>query len=252
MMYSSLLFSLLAIFAATGFLLSAPRRRLSQMVLCYLIGLFCIWSVFIFYPGVIPDTSMKQLGAVIVLIAFSYLVIHFLYRSLRHLFLQILSRFQKRKHLAPYLEEICRAMEQMKSRKVGALIVLERKELLAKHLKSTFLLDSEIKAELLLSMFAVTSPIHDGAVIVNNGRIKAVKSVLPLSTRPDLPLGIGTRHRSGIGITEKTDAISLIVSEERGQISVAYRGNMVVTANTEELHKLIHTALRGKPISPKR
>jgi len=125
-------------------------------------------------------------------------------------------------------EEIVQAIRTLSARKIGALIILERQSGLNEFTETGTSLQALVSADLLVSLFHTTSPLHDGAVIVRGDRILAAGAVLPLSEavrrHPRRP--IGTRHRAALGLSETTDAISIVVSEETGVISVASQGNL--------------------------
>ncbi len=125
------------------------------------------------------------------------------------------------------VNEILLAIEELAAAKTGALIVLERDIGLRTFVESGVRLDARISRDLLLSIFQPGLPLHDGAVIVQNDRIAAAACFLPLTTNPALSRSLGTRHRAAIGITEETDSLSLVVSEETGRISVAAFGELV-------------------------
>ena len=148
--------------------------------------------------------------------------------------------------LPAYLVEVCRAAEFLSNRKVGALIVIEKRNDLNSILAGGMNFDSDIKAEVLSALFEKNSNVHDGAVIIRRGRIARLKAILPVSTNEGIPAQLGTRHRSAIGVTEKTDAIALVISEERGEISLAYRGKLSNPPSQKELSRLLGRALRGK------
>lgn len=124
------------------------------------------------------------------------------------------------------LEEIVRAAVSLANRKIGALIVIERETSLKDFVEIGTNLDARVSKELLLSIFHPTSPIHDGAVIINGNRVAAAGCFLPITLSSDLSKSLGTRHRAGIGLTEETDAVAIIVSEETGFISVALGGKI--------------------------
>ncbi|MDA8214574.1 MAG: diadenylate cyclase CdaA [Nitrospiraceae bacterium] len=124
------------------------------------------------------------------------------------------------------LEEIVRAAVALANRKIGALIVVERDVSLKDYIEIGTSLDAKVSKELLLSIFHPTSPIHDGAVVIRGNRVVAAGSFLPITLGTDVSKTLGTRHRAGIGITEETDAVAIIVSEETGTISVAIHGKL--------------------------
>ena len=122
--------------------------------------------------------------------------------------------------------EIVRAMEHMAQRRVGALIVIERHTGLGDVLESGTRLDAEISQPLIENVFEPNTPLHDGAMVLRNRRIEAAACILPLSEDHGISRDLGTRHRAGIGITETSDAVALIVSEETGIISMAREGRL--------------------------
>lgn len=122
--------------------------------------------------------------------------------------------------------EIVRAMTDMARKKIGALIVIERQTGLGDVIESGTRVDAEISAPLIENIFEPKTPLHDGAMIIRNRRINAAACILPLSEDPNISRDLGTRHRAGIGITETTDAVTLIVSEETGIISMAREGRL--------------------------
>ena len=124
------------------------------------------------------------------------------------------------------LEEIVRAAIALANRKIGALIVIERDTSLKDFIEVGTPLDAKVSKELLMSIFHPTSPIHDGAVIIKGNRIAAAGCFLPITLSSELSKSLGTRHRAGIGLTEETDAIAIIVSEETGFISMAQDGRL--------------------------
>ncbi|OGG02257.1 MAG: TIGR00159 family protein [Candidatus Glassbacteria bacterium RIFCSPLOWO2_12_FULL_58_11] len=142
-----------------------------------------------------------------------------------------------------YLIELQRAVNLLAQRNIGALIVIER-ELDLKNLIETGLhLDAEIKSELLLSIFNTRSPLHDGAVILANGRILSAGAILPLSSRTDIDESYGTRHRAALGLSEESDAVIVVVSEEHGNVSVALDGTMETLATPLELERRVKPML---------
>ncbi|MGK0485454.1 MAG: diadenylate cyclase, partial [Myxococcota bacterium] len=125
------------------------------------------------------------------------------------------------------VEEVVRAAQSLARQKTGALIVLERETALSDQVEVGTLIDSAVTKDLLNSIFAPTSPLHDGAALIQEGRIAAVGCILPLTLKADLPEGVGTRHRAAVGITEETDAVVIVVSEETGTISIVMAGEML-------------------------
>lgn len=124
------------------------------------------------------------------------------------------------------MEEIIKASASLSNRKIGALIVLERDVSLKDYIEIGTPLDAKVTKELLLSIFHPTSPIHDGAAIIRGNRVVAAGCFLPITLGTEISKSLGTRHRAGIGITEETDAVAIIVSEETGTVSIAVHGKI--------------------------
>lgn len=141
-------------------------------------------------------------------------------------------------------DDVVLAANLFSQNQTGALIVIEREIGLRTYIESGVVLDARLTYDLLATIFRPSAPLHDGAVIVQSDRIAAAACFLPLSMNPVLSTQLGTRHRAGIGITEETDAIAVIVSEETGAISLAVGGNierdMTVEGLRERLSELLH------------
>ncbi len=137
------------------------------------------------------------------------------------------------------INEIIRAILVMAKNKMGALIVIERETGINDYIETGVKLDSVISAEFIINIFIPNSPLHDGAVIVRGDRIAAAGCFLPLTENPDLSKELGTRHRAAIGITEISDAITLVVSEETGTISVAHEGKLTRYLDEKTLREVL-------------
>ena len=147
-------------------------------------------------------------------------------------------------HVVETYDDIVLAANLFSQNQTGALIVIERETGLANYIDSGVPLDATLSYDLLATIFRPSAPLHDGAVIVQKDRIAAAACFLPLSTNPLLSTQLGTRHRAGIGITEETDAIAVIVSEETGGISVASGGEIERDVTVERLRERISELLR--------
>ncbi len=148
-------------------------------------------------------------------------------------------------HIEAAIDEIAAAASLLARQKHGAIIVMERQTGLQDYADKGVILDSDVSRQLLLNIFYPNTPLHDGAVIIRNGRILAAGTVLPLS---DNVIGVpqfGTRHRAALGISEYSDALAIVVSEERGAISLAANGRLVSNLNGERLKKLLLDLLVG-------
>ncbi|MCB9759328.1 MAG: TIGR00159 family protein [Alphaproteobacteria bacterium] len=134
-------------------------------------------------------------------------------------------------------EELVQAAFALASRRIGALVVIEREASLAELIEGGHPLDAAVTQELLMSIFHPTSPLHDGAVVVKDGRIAAAKAFLPLSLSKDIARYFGTRHRAALGLSEDTDAVVVVVSEERGAVSLVLGGALTPVEDTNELRQ---------------
>jgi uncharacterized protein (TIGR00159 family) len=144
------------------------------------------------------------------------------------------------------LEEIVKSVISLANRKIGALIVLENTADVLDFVEQGTLVDAHLDRDLLTSLFMPVSPLHDGAVIIRKGRIHRAGCFLPLTLNPSLSKAVGTRHRAAVGITEETDAVCVVVSEENGAISVASDGKIVHHLDASQLRKTIVDALKGR------
>lgn len=144
---------------------------------------------------------------------------------------------QKAKHI---IDEFIDAVTELAKARTGALIVIERGTALTDRIKTGTVIDAEITAQLLGNIFYEGAPLHDGAVIIRGERIHAAGCVLPITDNKTLDKSLGTRHRAGIGITEHSDAISLIVSEETGVISMASEGKITRYLDGKYLEKILN------------
>jgi len=146
--------------------------------------------------------------------------------------------------IAEAYDDIVLAANLFSQSQTGALIVIEREIGLRTYIESGVPLDAHLSYDLLATVFRPSAPLHDGAVIIQKDRIAAAACFLPLSMNPVLSTQLGTRHRAGIGITEETDAIAVIVSEESGSISIAVAGNIERDVTVEYLRERLSDLLR--------
>jgi uncharacterized protein (TIGR00159 family) len=143
------------------------------------------------------------------------------------------------------VEEIVRAVSQLAGSRVGALIVLQNEVGLNEYIEVGTPLDARVSRELVVSIFLPGSPVHDGALIIQGGRMTAAGCVLPLTSNPNLSRTLGTRHRAAIGLTEETDAVVLVVSEEDGTVSLVHRGRMTRDVDPGTLRVTLQRLLLG-------
>lgn len=151
------------------------------------------------------------------------------------------------------LEEVVRAAQTLAQKRVGALIAIERDTQLDDQVDAGLVLDAAVSKELLVSLFLPYSPLHDGAVLIQHGRVARAGCILPLSERQDLPQGLGTRHRAALGLGEETDAVLVVVSEETSEISVVSGGELRRGLDAPRLRGALRDALsagREEPTAP--
>ena len=147
--------------------------------------------------------------------------------------------------------ELVRTASELGKAKTGALIVLEHDTPLGEYERTGINVDAVVTSQLLVNIFEKNTPLHDGAVIVRNNRVVAATCYLPLTERNDVNKELGTRHRAGLGISENTDSMTIIVSEETGAVSVAHRGQLHRNLNDDSLRKLLEI-LQDKDEEPRR
>lgn len=148
---------------------------------------------------------------------------------------RLFQSFFKQKTTA--LEEIIVAALRMSEKKIGALIVIERRDPLRSFIDTGTEIDSAISSEMIRTIFAPYTPLHDGAVVIRNNRVAAAGCLLPLSDSPNLPKDLGTRHRAALGVTEDTDAVVIVCSEETGIVSLVHEGRMERNETADSLRQ---------------
>lgn len=150
---------------------------------------------------------------------------------------------EDRMKVSTMIEEVARACEEMASQYVGGIIVIERDTKIGEFISEAIKIDSMTTKELIRTIFATNTPLHDGAIIIRKDRIVAASCILPLTDNPTLSKELGTRHRAALGITEISDGIAIVVSEESGKISFAYNGGLQRDLSSESLKKALSNLL---------
>jgi len=161
----------------------------------------------------------------------------------------IVRRFVSTTDQSAIIDETVTAVQEMSEQQIGALIAFQRSTGLRSYVETGKLLEADVSQDLLMTIFYGQNPLHDGAVIVNNGRIEAARCILPVSTSMKLSPQLGLRHRAAVGLTEQTDAFVVVVSEETGDISVSRDGALISNISPEELRTYLTSALTGQPTS---
>jgi len=145
------------------------------------------------------------------------------------------------------IEEVVKAAFELSRRGYGGLMVLVRDTGIRGIIETGMSVRAEVSAPLLVSIFNPRSPLHDGAVIIQNDLVEAAKCILPLTTNPNVDPLLGTRHRAALGLSEESDAVVVVVSEETGRVSVAMDGQLIADLNHEELLRVLEEAFKVKP-----
>ena len=149
--------------------------------------------------------------------------------------------FEKQEDTINSINGVCKACVDMSDKKMGALIVFEKDSLLGEITKTGTTLDAKVTTELIENIFFPKAPMHDGAIVIKDGRVTAAGCILPLTSKDDLSSELGTRHRAAIGISETSDAIVAIVSEETGAISIAENGKLIRDVSDGVLREVLMT-----------
>jgi diadenylate cyclase len=242
--WNALLDILIVAFVIYHILVFIKGTRAVQMV----VGLGLIIVFFYFARWAQLHTATWMLTNVLPYFVFAIIVIF------QHEIRRALARFGQTPlfagfssiHRNEFYDEIILAITTLASNQTGALIVIERDIGLKTYIESGIALDAALSYDLLVTMFNPAVPLHDGAVIVQNGRIAAAACFLPLTVKPRLSKELGTRHRAAIGVTEETDAVAIIVSEETGAISFAHDGEMERYLDPDTLRLRLRDAFERK------
>lgn len=208
--------------------------RAVQMAL----GSFLIILLFYFSQLAPLQTVNWLIRNLLVYVAFAAIVIFQsdIRRALAHLGRAPFFRyFTRTESVEESIEEIVVAATLLASHRIGAIIVLEREIGLRNYIESGIPLDATLTYDLLVTIFQPGSPVHDGAVIIQEGRVAAAACFLPLTVNPRVGRELGTRHRAAIGVSEESDAVAVVVSEETGQISLALEGQIDRNLSADQL-----------------
>lgn len=143
------------------------------------------------------------------------------------------------------IEEIVECLYSLSRQKIGALIIMERDTRIGEVINTGTIIDGEISRQLLINTFIPNTPLHDGAVVIRDGKVKAAACFLPLTENKDLSKDLGTRHRAAIGVSEISDCLSLIVSEETGAVSIAKSGKLYRNMTKERLTNILRSNLKS-------
>lgn len=213
---------------------SAARMELLTMILGQFMGVGVIAAIILFAPEIRKFLMIIGKSSI-----FS-----------NENILQELFFWRKRETEAFNISPIIEATKTLAGTSTGALVVISRNSELKFYADSGDVMDAIISKRLLISVFNKYSPLHDGAVIIYNGKIKAARCILPVTER-DVPAQFGLRHRAAIGMSEATDTLVLIVSEETGQVSLSKNGRILHNLSMQEVREMINSYLSGEDIDAK-
>ena len=239
---------LLVAFLVYQFLMIVRGRRAAHILL----GVLILTAMYVASAVLGLDLIRTILSSVAPYAPFALIVMfqseirRLLARIGRRRWLSIGGRLQKRE----FTEELVMALVQMSQQKTGALVVIERDIGLRTFIESGVMMDALLSRDLLLTIFRSGSALHDGAVIIQGQRAAAAACFLPLTVRPGVARSLGTRHRAAIGVTEETDCLSLVVSEETGRISVVAFGDIEMDVTPERLEERIAEHIIHKRTAP--
>jgi diadenylate cyclase len=217
-----------------------------------IIAVYLIWKVVKVFQMTLLTEILGQfisVGVIALIVVFQPEIRQFLLiigktkiiktRHRRMLFL----RFKIPNPVNQYIDTIVKASKKMADTRTGALIVITRQNELNPYIESGLAVDARISEVLLETIFFKNGPLHDGAVIISGNSIKAARCILPVSNKTDIPAFCGLRHRAAIGITERSDAVAIIVSEQRGEISFCSDGKLTMNLSPSELSSIIENTL---------
>ena len=210
-----------------------------------LLGILFLAGVY-FLAGLISLTTLQKfLGYFLVVLPFAIIVLfqQEIRRGLASFGRNPLLGFGHPEKAETTINEIALAATALSARRIGALIVLQRLDGLRNYIESGIAIDSQVSYDLLVNLFTPETPLHDGAVIIQNDRIAAAACFLPLTLSSELSTEIGTRHRAALGISAETDAAAVVVSEETGIISLATDGRLVRDLDSKSLRTALFQAL---------
>jgi len=210
-----------------------------------LIGLLFVGGIYLAARVTELATLERMLGALLVLIPFAVIVLfqQEIRRGLAAFGRNPLWSFGSHQKIESTIHEVVLAASALSTRKVGALIVIQRLEGLRTHIENGIMLDAAVSYDLLVNIFSPGTPLHDGAVIVLEDRIAAAGCFLPLSLDPGLSTDLGTRHRAAVGISRDSDAVAVVVSEETGKISLAIDDHLHRDLDSKSLRNSLYKHL---------
>ena len=238
-------YPILALAVCVFFILRGLKTVSAKTVYRYFIPFLLLCTAVVLWPKAYYEDLPKIL-ALAISVFLVFLVVYDLVMGFLSRFRKFTVARQGGRSRIDYVGEIYRALKMISARELGGLVVLEGKDRLEPHVSGGISFDAEVNADVLSALFLKDSSVHDGGIVISQGRVCRLKSILPLSTNSLLSSKFGTRHRAAVGITEKTDAIVFVVSEERNTISVAYGGKLIPVNSRAQLEEALKKARRSR------
>lgn len=232
--------------------LLALRTKVSHKIIrpakILLLILFAL-SIVLFFLNLAPR-AIELATQIVVLLPMPYLVV-MIYLNELNTFLKRIGLVRSKKQRTAktdndLADKLLETVDFLSNRKIGALITVERNINLSAFISKAMMINAPVSSELLASIFIPTTPLHDGAVIIRNNSILCAKAYYPSTERTDLPLHFGTRHRAAIGISEQSDAFTIVVSEETGHVSVTINRQIDYNVSKESLNLYFEKYLKIK------
>lgn len=226
-------------------LMFTRKSQTGQVLKGIILVLLVMWLAYQFKLHVLSFILSKaiEIGLLALVIVFHPEIRRFLEQVGSRGFKKIMGNQSVSSTTERAIEQLVEAYSSMSRDHIGALVVFERNTILDDSIKSGTMVDAEVSGELLKNIFWPNAPLHDGAVIIRNGRVLSAGCVLPLTSNLNVSRELGTRHRAGIGASEHSDAVVAIVSEETGSISVAIGGMLKRHLSLETLERLLRNEL---------
>jgi diadenylate cyclase len=232
------------------FLLALRNKVSHKAIRPFKIILLVLFAGVIYFCVVNPVGNSDFVARILVIVPFLYIIVMMWINEIGMLFKRIgisgKRRLRNTKTNNDLAQKLAQTIDFLANRKIGALITIEREVKLSGYINKAMAVNAPVSSELLASIFIPTTPLHDGAVIIRDNTILCAKAYYPSTERTDLPLRFGTRHRAAIGISEQTDALTIIVSEETGNVSVTINRQIDYDVSKETLQLYFEKYLKIK------
>ncbi len=226
------------------------RGQISLRILGLVLGVFALWKIVQLLEFRLIKTILDEflgLGAIAVVVLFAPEIRTFLRRMSKNTLLdRLLRSAQTQSAEEGTIQELVEALKSIRATGTGALIAIKGKDPILDIVETGDELDANVSSRLIYTIFQKESPLHDGAMIVEGNKIRAVRAILPISKRSNLEAELGLRHRSAVGLSEVSDALVIVASEERREISLARRGELQRGVDYQEVEAAIRRHQKGE------